>query len=319
MSTLKLSVIMPVYNAGDFLADAVNSILCQSMQNFEFIIIDDGSTDNSGEILGSFTDDRIRLVKNGANRGVTFSLNVGLQLARGEYVARMDADDISLPERFEMQLAVLDERPNVALCGSWIEFFGNRSHVLQYPVHSDAIKCYLLVAPPFAHPAVVMRRSVLVAHNLQYDESLRYAQDYDLWLRILQVAAGANVARPLLRYREHMAQVSSFHHDEQSEAANLVKKKLFSLLGMDVSGAELEFHTSFFLGKLTPNFDNLQRVDIWLNKLINATNATKIFDGPALRNLLAAHWLRYVKETTCLGLRSWRYFNGSSLGSSLQI
>ena len=127
---LLISVIMPNYNTSvEYLSLAVDSILSQTYENFEFIIIDDCSTDESVDYLASITDPRVRVIRNDVNRGITASLNVALDNARGDYIARMDSDDVSLPERFEKQIAFMEANPDVIVCGTWIQSFGGADYI----------------------------------------------------------------------------------------------------------------------------------------------------------------------------------------------
>ena len=129
-----VSVLMPVYNCADFIESSVESILLQTFSDFEFLIIDDFSTDGTYEYLQSLTDSRIKLIRKSKNTGYAISLNIGLNNARGKYIARMDADDISLPERFARQVSFMDNQPEVVVCGSWYENIGNGKGLVKYPL-----------------------------------------------------------------------------------------------------------------------------------------------------------------------------------------
>ncbi|MFC1815930.1 glycosyltransferase family 2 protein [Thermodesulfobacteriota bacterium] len=184
----KVTVLMPVYNAGLFLREAINSILGQTWPDFEFLIINDGSTDNSREIISSFSDPRIRLIDNPTNIGLTKSLNRGLQLSKGEYIARQDADDISYPERLEKQILFLDAHPDIVLLGTRgraIDKNGNPSQAnpLRIPVGLLAIHWYLMFQNAFIHSSVMFRRVIVWERLGGYDESFKRAQDYEIWSR----------------------------------------------------------------------------------------------------------------------------------------
>ena len=200
----KVSVLMSVYNGERYLREAVESILNQTFTDFEFIIIEDGSTDATPRILRSYSDSRIVLVDNQENLGLTRSLNEGLVLAQGEYVARMDADDISLPHRLEKQVAFLERHPKVGIVGSAcqvVDASGRRQGLNHAPTRDLQIRWVSLLNNPFWHPTVIMRRDVLLRNGLSYDEAFQTAQDYDLWTRMLKCTYGANLIEPLVRYR----------------------------------------------------------------------------------------------------------------------
>ena len=202
----KVTVLMPVYNGSRYLRQAIESILGQTWSDFEFLIINDGSNDNSRDIILSFDDRRIRLVDNPSNIGLTKSLNRGLQLARAEYIARQDADDISYPERLERQVKFLDEYPDVVLLGTRtraIDESGKpqKENLLRIPIGLLAIRWYLMFQNAFIHSSVMFRRSIICEKLGGYDESFAKAQDYELWSRIARSYAVENLSDVLLDYR----------------------------------------------------------------------------------------------------------------------
>lgn len=202
-SVPRVSVIMPVYNAGPFVGQALKSILGQTFGNFELIIVDDGSSDRSGEIIRSFDDERIVRIENGRNLGLTVSLNAALKKSRGEFIARQDADDLSLPERLAKQIAYLDSHPTVGLVGcafSVINEAGRPLTDIRTVVEPGEISALLLQRNPIAHGTAVFRRACLEQTGF-YRQEFRYAQDYDLWLRIAEVAEIANVPDQLYQWR----------------------------------------------------------------------------------------------------------------------
>ncbi len=199
-----ISVLMPVYNCRQYVAEAIRSILQQTYRDFEFIIIDDGSTDGSGHILRVFavSDSRIRLISR-PNRGLVPSLNEGLSLSRGEFIARMDADDISFPTRLERQLAFMSSHPTVVATGTQHELIDDRSRLLgaarQHPLyHEDAVEWILTGRCPLNHPSVMMRRTAVLSVGGYRDHP---AEDLDLWIRLSECGQIRNVPDTLMRYR----------------------------------------------------------------------------------------------------------------------
>ena len=213
-----VSVLMTVYNGERYLRKAIESVLSQTFRDFECIVIDDASTDGSKSILSSFTDNRLRIFRNLTNIGLTLSLNRALDLARGRYVARMDADDVCQPARFEKQVYFLESHADIGLIGcgvTTIDESGNRIGDWLCPQDDVAIRWQMLFESPFAHPAVMLRRQILVANRLTYDSAFRVAQDYELWTRLLNHTKGANLSELLLEYRIHNDSASSRRGDEQ--------------------------------------------------------------------------------------------------------
>lgn len=201
---IKISVIMSVYNAEEYLNESIRSILGQSFQDFEYIIIDDCSTDGSLNIIKSYKhDSRIKLLENEVNIGLTKSLNKALNLAGAPYIARMDADDIALPYRFEKQFAFMEKHPRVGIVGSSyyeIDEDGKREGEIILPVEDSEIRRAIFKFNPFNHGTVMIRKGALDYLGF-YNEKLVNAQDYELWFRILSKHKGYNTPDKLVLRR----------------------------------------------------------------------------------------------------------------------
>ncbi|MEI7525473.1 MAG: glycosyltransferase [Mariniphaga sp.] len=211
-----VSVLMPVYNEEKYLAAAIESILNQTFNDFEFIIIDDCSTDETWAILNRYTDPRLLLIQNKENLGHTKSLNKALAHAQGKYLARMDGDDISLPTRFSSQVKYMEEHPEIGVLGTGFLFMdkdGNTTQTVQFPTQHGVLKWCLFFYDPIVHPSVMMRRGI-VEEAEGYNSDLRYAEDYDLWRRLSCVAHLSNLPDVLLHLRKHAANVSILHEEE---------------------------------------------------------------------------------------------------------
>lgn len=203
-----VSVVMPVYNGALYLREAIDSILSQTHTNLELIIINDGSTDDSEEIIRSYDDSRIRYILNEKNCGICVTLNKGLDAAQGKYIARMDCDDISVSERLQKQVEYMEQNPDIGISGSDIIVFGEGigERIFTFEHDKNCCKAGLLFATCFAHPAVMIRRSIMDDYNLRYDEEYRGLEDFELWYRISKHADLINLPYPLLRYRKHKSQ-----------------------------------------------------------------------------------------------------------------
>jgi len=206
-----VSVVMSVYNGQEFLSEAVESILGQTFRDFEFVVIDDGSADRTAEILAAFAarDGRLRVLRH-ENKGRTASLNVGISLAQGKYIARMDADDVALPHRLDEQVDFMERHPEVGLLGGVVEMInaqGQILHVTQPPLQDSEIKKAMLHYNPMCHPTVLIRKHIALeagGYRMAFSES----EDYDLWLRISERSRLANLSKPILQYRLHPGQAS---------------------------------------------------------------------------------------------------------------
>ncbi|MCY0975840.1 glycosyltransferase [Chryseobacterium wangxinyae] len=206
METKKITVVMSVFNAEDYLKDAVESILNQSYSNFKFIIFEDASTDNSLQILEDFEekDQRIKLIKNTENqgsKGFIINLNRGLEMADTEFIARMDADDISAPDRFEKQLDYLEKNKNIFMVGSDLQLIdreGNNTKLLLALSSDDHIKKNMLKNISMYHPVLLFRND----KKIRYREKMQYCEDYDLYLQMMtENYSFGNINEPLLKYR----------------------------------------------------------------------------------------------------------------------
>lgn len=204
----RLTVLLSVYNSERYLAEAIDSVLSQTFSDFEFLIINDGSTDRSCNIIQTYTDPRIRLVHNTENIGLTKSLNRGLALARGALIARQDADDRSLPRRLQYQVEFMDSNPGVALLGTQCRIICAAGRVLrsigEYRVTSPlAIQWALLFGNPFVHSSVIFRKNVIVEELGGYNERYQFNQDFELWSRLLEKHSASNLPVALVDYRSH--------------------------------------------------------------------------------------------------------------------
>lgn len=215
-----ISVIMPVYNIEEtVLREAVESILIQTFTDFEFIIINDGSDNNVDDVIKSYNDDRIIYIKNDSNLGIVKSLNKAVDIARGKYIARMDADDISYPERFETQYSFMEENPDCGVCGSNIVIIGdNKFHISNYrETHNEIRYSMLFKGCHICHPTVFIRKKVLDENSLKYNEEDIHAEDYGLWLNLMEKTRLHNLKDILVTYRIHDKNISVIYKDLQDK------------------------------------------------------------------------------------------------------
>jgi glycosyltransferase involved in cell wall biosynthesis len=206
-----ISVVMSVYNSEKYLEEAIDSILTQTYENFEFIIINDGSKDNSLDIIQKYMkkDERIVLISQ-ENKGLPCSLNEGIQKAKGKYIVRMDADDISFPNRLEEQIKFMENNPEIGVSGTYVEFFGNGTNkIWKTPLGDEECKCTLLVGSCFAHPSVIIRKNLLLTSKSLYDLKMYTAQDYALWITLSSYTKFSNIDKVLLKYRKVENSISS--------------------------------------------------------------------------------------------------------------
>jgi len=225
-----ITVLMPAYNASSTIGEAVTSVLGQTFPDFEFLILDDGSTDSTAEQAAAFQDPRIRVVRNLKNLGLIATLNKGIELAAGRYLARMDADDISLPERFARQYRLMEESPAVVSCSAWtLDFAPHRLPRYHFREADHAsLLARMVVEPPLSHPAAFIRRSTLLEHGLRYDPRYPHCEDYRLWFDLSQVGRLSNVQALLLRARMSESSVSQRHATLQATVARGLRREIIA-------------------------------------------------------------------------------------------
>lgn len=213
ISNPSISVVMAVFNAEKYLKESIDSILNQSYKNFELLIINDASNDKTDSILSSYSDDRIVIIKNEVNKGLTKSLNIGLKHAKGDFIARQDADDVSINNRLELQLNFLKSNIDCTIVGTQCYLIDENSRPIQFPALSKplemgAIRRYAAVDNPFLHSSVLFRKKDVMDIG-GYNEEFKTSQDFELWSRLLNKSRGANLPIKLIKFRIHKESVSS--------------------------------------------------------------------------------------------------------------
>ena len=252
-----VSILLPVYNAGKYLQESVESILIQTYTSFELLILDDGSTDGCIDFLNDIADNRIRLIKRMHNYIAT--LNYGLSIARGRYIALMDADDKMFPTRLEEQVTVLEADKSIIVCASYMQRMGEEE------VYNSGLKgiinpfAHILLLGNFiAHPTVMLRTDYLRSHQLKYRPKYIYAEDYKLWSDIACLGGTLYIIpKPLLEYRISESQVSRVHYQQQLETAGRIRNELLNFLIKKKSHCYVEHLKNLFKAYVLLNEDNL--------------------------------------------------------------
>lgn len=310
----RVTILMPVHNGAAFLAEAIDSMLSQTLSDFEFLIVDDASTDASVSIIQGYRDPRIRLIPSRERLKLSGALNRGLGEARGTYVARMDADDISLPERLETQVRFLDTHPDVGLCGSWIRYCGASRGILERPTAHEAIRAFTLLDTPFAHPTVMLRREALEHHHLRFEGGYFPTEDFELWTRALDCFRAANLPQVLLHYRVHGSSLTGSDWSNMDEQAVRVIRRQLSPLGIAPTDEDLRFHRQLAMGRLVTSREVLDRAESWLTQIIEANRSQACFDPAALTRVLGDTWFRACMHTARQGFWVSDRYATSTLG-----
>ncbi len=305
----KVTVLIPVYNRERYLRDAIDSLLAQTFTDFELLIIDDGSTDSSRELVRAYEDARIRLLCNEQNQGIPATRNRGIKEARGEYLAFLDSDDRALPERLARQVAFLDHHPDYAAVGSWVEWMDEAGRPLgrikRKTVDANRIAAERLFRSGLQNPTVLAHTKILRAYG--HREDLALGSDYDLWARVATDFKLTNLPQVLVYCRTHCGRTT----EGQVERIKGWRLQIFAwqlkALGVPFTADDLERHYLLRrMGKLKfrPGTVFLDWAETWLLGLRSANQITGLYPEPAFSEMMGIFWLK-----TC-----WHAAGGRSLG-----
>lgn len=289
-----VTVLMPVHNGAAYLSDAIASIIRQSFDDFELLIVDDASTDASAQIIHSFCDPRIRLVQSHERIRICRALNLGLEQARGKYIARMDADDISHKYRLATQVRFMEQCSEIGMCGTWARRIKADKLIQHYrrPSGYENIRAYALFDNPFIHASMMIRRQALEQNHLHYDETFVTAQDYDLWSRTFNYFPSENLRRTLLDSREHDQSVTHNAASDTDENACRIARRFLAELGLMPNEEEIRFHRQ--LGTIrwpvSPDYTTIIRAENWLLSLIVRNRHFRFFEPRALKRAVDSIW-----------------------------
>lgn len=280
-----ISVIMSTYNEEKYIETSLKSLLHQSFQDFEIIIVDDASTDSTRQLIQGLSDERIHLICNEENQGLTKNLNKALNYAKGKYIARMDGDDIALRERFEKQYQYMENHPKTMLVSCYTKSFGDSDLVFALPDDSEILRVRMLVRPVYAHPGFMMRRE-LVDAGYCYNEEYRTAQDYEFASRVAQKNKIGLVPEVLLLYRVHKKQISAKAGNQQFNNADKIRKRQLDTLGVQLSRKEWEDYQALVREAKVGGLENFDRVHDVLQKMVRCNDKSKIYNQSVMEKTL---------------------------------
>ncbi len=315
----KVSVVLPVYNVGAYIQQTIGSVLCQTFQDFELLVLDDCSTDETVAKVRSISDPRLRLIINTQNMGRAGTDNEALQYIKGEYIAKMDGDDLCHPERLARQVAYLESHPEVNVVGSWMQDFGASTYLHRYPACSAAARVYTLFGLPVGNPSVMLRTKLLLQKGMRYNAALRQTEDYDFFARYLDRLQVVTLPEVLVSYRTfpiHQKLVLA----ERSLVANEVREQLLQGWGIPLSKRELHIHhTISMLERSAMKEIALMEVEEWLNKLALYNKQVPWFEPRALLEGLAQRWFEVCYSCPASRLVAVWQFYRSPLSKVIKI
>ncbi len=264
MSDPLVSILMPVYNGGRYISDAIKSVLLQTYESWELLIVDDNSTDNTLSVIKEFKDARIRLYKNTKQLGLAENRNKALSLASGKYIAILDADDVSDKDRIRLQVAEFQKDKKLVLCGTWTKVIDELNRVTaswKFPTKSQALKAQMYLQFPFVHSSVMMRHEAIKKLKKLYQNEYSPAEDYDLCFRIMKLGYVQIIPKFLLKYRIHSKNTSSLYKSTLNTALPNLYQREFKKLGLTFSQESVNSFVLFLhpkTGLSVSIFDNLK-------------------------------------------------------------
>jgi len=302
---VKVSVVLPVYNSVKFLSEAIDSILAQDFTDWELLIINEyNSDDGSADIVREYAkrDSRIRFIQNSKRLGLAESLNLGIREAKGEYIARLDADDIALPMRFSKQVEFLDGNPHVGVCGSWQHHFSSEGDWIHKPPADISLcKAYLMFYCHICHSTLMLRKNIFLENQLFYDNSFEI-EDFELWSRAINVTDFYNIPEVLGKYRRHQTQRNAVEDlgALDIDCAQIVSAALKRSLNLFLPESDKVFFWGFITpGELVSHFSNKEAMLSQLKRVILriyiANKKVRFFDEDALLAVMNAKW-RWAKS-----------------------
>lgn len=285
----RITILMPVYNGAKFLRETIENVLLQSYRDFIFLIVNDGSTDDTEKIILSYKDSRIKYLKNERNLGLVKTLNKGIDLIETEFLARMDADDLWVETKLEKQLALLDSRPDVGICGTSIRKFGAFQGDFIFPMDNTGLKVGFLFYCCMSHPSVVFRMSFLKNSGLWYNEDYFPAEDYKMWVEALKLTQIYNIPEFLLFYRQHDNQITQDTNSVQAQLTNKVRLELLAELSGQFTEEEKSFHINSFIKARIRSSNEYILYKSWIKKLLILNKQTRAFEANELKRVLTKH------------------------------
>ncbi len=297
----KVSVIMSTYNDSEYIRNSIESILNQTYKDFEFIIIDDASTDDTVAIIKGYDDKRIKLIVNEQNQGLTKNLNKALKIVTGQYVARMDGDDISYLNRLEKQVEYMDRHSDVYLLGTAIRNIGASDLYWKLPDDSEELKIRMLLHPVFAHPSFMFRKE-LIDEGIMYDETFRTAQDYNFAARVAKKHKIGRLQEVLLCYRVHEKQISNTSNKNQTDNAARVREMLLSDLGVSLTDSQREVYNNWVAEKVLSDPSGYKKAYEIIDTLSKHNDNCGLYDSKKLGDVMRKLLYTWVIRSRNVGL-----------------
>lgn len=315
----KVSVILPVYNVAPHIEATLNSLLAQTFRDFELLVFDDCSPDGTAAVVErvAATDARLRFFRNPRNLGRAGTDNAALAYATGEYIAKMDGDDLCHPERLARQVAYLEQHTDINVVGSWMQNFGSSTYLNRYPAHPDDARVLTLFTLPTGNPSVMLRASLFREQGMHYDATLRQSEDYDFFGRYIGQLRLATLPEALIQYRVPPDAHKKAILSERATVADEVRERLLQAWQLPATPHELRLHNFGIMGPALADF-TLSEVEAWLQKLLRHNEQHPLFEPAALRRGLGERWFEVCYKYPGRRLAAVRQYYRSPLAAYWQ-
>lgn len=305
-----VSVCIAVYNREKFIKQAIESVLNQTYQNFEIIVIDDGSIDNTVSVIKSIDDTRIRLYNNSKNKGIVYTRNKYIGLANGDYIAILDSDDLWVPEKLEKQLLFLKQNPDYGICGTNAirKYANGKEEIWKYPSSHEAIKVRLFWGSAIIHSSLIIKKSIIKNNNISYSNSLKQAEDFDLIRKIVAVSKAKNINKELVIYNIHKEQITVVENEEQINDALAVVSLYLNSLNISFTEEILNAYKKIFTFKFALSLQELNFVKEFFEKIYKKNKEANFTSNKELCKVFGEKWLLTCYNSTNNGVNTIKIY-----------
>ena len=315
-------VILPAYNCEQFIRETLESIVKQSFKDFVCYVIDDGSTDDTANVIRSFSDKRIVYHKNEENLGLVKTLNKGLKLADHKYIIRMDADDLCHPQRFEKQIEYLEDHPEIDVCGTNLKTFGNKEVHWEFPESNIEIRSAIFFRTLLAHPTIALRKAILEKHNVNYSPRFPHMEDADLWLQLINVAKFHCIQEELLLYRVEGQNITVKNKETRLAREAEFYSHVFSSFNITSTNEQMESYVKRKNAKSITKKD-IANINECYSAIVERNRLTQYTDGRIVKEIITKErnklfykacdsgWrvgLYFIRKHRIINPKKWYYF-----------
>lgn len=310
----RVTVLLPVYNGAEFLAETIDSVLNQTYTEFDFLIINDASTDNSEEIIQSYSDQRINYLVNEKNLGSIGTPQKGMDIIQTEYIARIDQDDLWHPTKLKKQIGILDENPKIGICGTSLEYIGDKTGYRIFPLSNETLKVGFLFGCLMCHPSVLFRKSFLLETGIRYSPEFLLADDYKMWIDCLDYTLIYNIPEVLVSYRQHKSQICSVHAPEQLQVKNRLRLEMLKRIYPNPDSDEIDFHIQTFAEQKILSVSEYKKCVAWKEKLQKQNQSIGNYVEPRILEKELDKYLQAALKGYILS----RYFQNFTIANGLK-